>query len=69
MRYGNELMTLKEVARMLDCTTMTIYNMRKRGLLCPVFPYGKGPGKPVLFTREEVNALLIKFSVGAAGTF
>ncbi|MBF0498986.1 MAG: helix-turn-helix domain-containing protein [Candidatus Riflebacteria bacterium] len=66
MRYGNNLMTLKQVAQKFECSTMTIYNMRRRGLLSPVFPYGMGPGKPVLFTHEEVEALFDKLSSNIA---
>ncbi|MBF0503320.1 MAG: helix-turn-helix domain-containing protein [Candidatus Riflebacteria bacterium] len=62
MRYGNNVMTMTEVAQRLDCSTMTVYNLRKRGLLSPIFPYGQGPGKPVLFTQEEVETLLMKLS-------
>jgi len=68
MRYGN-FMTLKQVAQFFECTTMTIYNLRKRGLLSPVFPYGKGPGKRVLFIREEVEDLFKRISGNATGTF
>ncbi|MBF0503400.1 MAG: helix-turn-helix domain-containing protein [Candidatus Riflebacteria bacterium] len=62
MQYGTNLITLTQLAQKLDCSTMTIYNMRKRGLLSPIFPYGQGPGKPVLFTHEEVEALFDKLS-------
>ena len=67
MRYGKDTYTIKQVAQILECSQMTIYNLRKRGLLKAIHPYGKGCGKPTLFSRQEVESLLEKLS-GTAGT-
>ncbi len=50
-----ELMRLAEVIAFLDVTRQTVYNYVARGLLHPVRPFGKGPGKQVLFHRDEVE--------------
>jgi hypothetical protein len=69
MRYGTDLMTLKEVTAFFDCTPTTIYNLRKRGLIRGIYPYGPGPGKTVLFERRTIEEYFATLSGSAAMTF
>ena len=55
MKISNDLMKSHEVESLLNCSQMTLYNLRKRGMLHPVFPYGMGRGKPVYYVRNEVE--------------
>lgn len=48
-----QVLTQKEVAAMLGCTTRTVFNLRERKALAPI----PGFGKP-RFARAEVEKLI-----------
>jgi hypothetical protein len=41
-----------------DSDLVTNLKLRKRGLLKPIYIYGMGPGKPVYFSRKDLENFL-----------
>lgn len=53
MTEQKQVLTQKEVAVMLGCTTRTVYNLRERKLLNPIAGFGKPR-----FARSAVENLI-----------
>jgi hypothetical protein len=51
------LMPAKEARAVLGIASSTIWKYAERGLLTPVYLFGKGRGKPTHYHREEVRLL------------